>query len=367
MNIKFILKCEINIGLHTVWPDDTLGMVLKDLKKGKSHMALVRDVNNTDDTQDPFYEIKGIITLEDIIEQILGDDIVDETDAFSDSSNNISLNRNHLDWAKLSLLDEKITEDLLTNDEAKAVTAHLRTNYSDAVTLLSDHQLNKFVASTRVSEIPTAVQEYGEALPNDLLYEKGVKADKCTLILSGKVAILVGKDNFRSDVSSWSVLAIRALADKTYAPDFSAYISNGPCRCLRFDRERFEAAVDASALEKMSSANHTNLSSSISLADVCNDNKIDKSINSRNGAHRDLLMKAFRAKDPSSILRLQTKENRGKHTDKIEIPPMKYNSMEKNDQSLIPTSDKGNSELDVTKNENTCTEPSRQNNDLDII
>ncbi len=47
-----------------VWPDDRLGDVLRELKTGRSHMAIVRDVNNTDDTQDPFYEIKGIITLE---------------------------------------------------------------------------------------------------------------------------------------------------------------------------------------------------------------------------------------------------------------------------------------------------------------
>ena len=47
-----------------VWPDDTLGDVLAELKKGRTHLAVVRDVNNTNDTQDPFYEVKGIITLE---------------------------------------------------------------------------------------------------------------------------------------------------------------------------------------------------------------------------------------------------------------------------------------------------------------
>jgi metal transporter CNNM len=59
-------------GVHVVWPDDKLGDVLRELKQGRSHMALVRDVNTEDKTQDPFYEVKGIITLEDIIEEILG-------------------------------------------------------------------------------------------------------------------------------------------------------------------------------------------------------------------------------------------------------------------------------------------------------
>jgi metal transporter CNNM len=50
--------------VHVVWPDDTLGDVLGELKKGRSHLAVVRDVNNEDESQDPYYEVKGIITLE---------------------------------------------------------------------------------------------------------------------------------------------------------------------------------------------------------------------------------------------------------------------------------------------------------------
>lgn len=214
-------------------------------------MALVRDVNNVDETQDPFYEIKGIITLEDIIEEILGDEIVDETDAFVDGTHKEKVNRmENFDWGRLRLLDAKIVDEILSFEEAKAVTAHLSTNYSDAVGLLTENQLSKLVAETSVTELPTAEQEIGKEVPEDSLYEKGKESDVCTLILSGKVTVLAGVDKFRSDVSNWSVLGSSALKQHSYHPDFTAFVSSGPCRCLRFTRSRFLAAVDASAIER---------------------------------------------------------------------------------------------------------------------
>lgn len=238
-------------GVHVVWPDDKLGEVLCELKQGRSHMALVRDVNKADET-DPFYEIKGIITLEDIIEEIIGTEIVDETDAFVDGTHSLKVSRmDNFDWGRLRLLDSKIVDESLSHEEAKAVTAHLRTNYSSAVEFLTDRQLHRMVVETHVTELPTAVQELGVEMPSDMLYEKGVgPTDICTLILSGKVTVLVGEDKFRSDLSTWTVLGSSSLSNTNYFPDFTAFVSNGPCRCLRFSRKQFQAAVDASAVER---------------------------------------------------------------------------------------------------------------------
>eukprot|EP00581_Thalassiosira_minuscula_P008146 CAMPEP_0183711932 /NCGR_PEP_ID=MMETSP0737-20130205/7258_1 /TAXON_ID=385413 /ORGANISM="Thalassiosira miniscula, Strain CCMP1093" /LENGTH=807 /DNA_ID=CAMNT_0025940503 /DNA_START=443 /DNA_END=2866 /DNA_ORIENTATION=+ len=284
-------------GLHVIWPDDKLGDVLKLLKRGRSHMALVRDVNDGDGKVDPYYEIKGIITLEDIIEIILGDEIVDETDELVDVNDPESVVRRSdigeyiegalekssgrdspvlgggvsnrssraIDWeARLRLLDERLVDEHLSTDEVRAVAAHLKTNYSKAVELISDRQLKEVLSLIPVTEIPPAstcdTVDGGDdsGVPTDtaeLIYERGVPAEFCAVVLAGKIMVMSGADKFRSDVSNWGVLASRALTDPSYVPDFSAWVvpnqnGSGGCRCVKLDRKSYYDAVDNTALEK---------------------------------------------------------------------------------------------------------------------
>lgn len=53
------------------------------LLAGKSHLAIVQRVNNEGEG-DPFYEVLGIVTLEDVIEEIIKSEILDETDLYSE-------------------------------------------------------------------------------------------------------------------------------------------------------------------------------------------------------------------------------------------------------------------------------------------
>lgn len=175
----------------------------------------------------------------------------------------------NVDWeSRLRLLDERLVDEHLSPDEVRAVAAHLKTNYSKAMELISDKQLKAFLASVPVTEIcpaKTCVSEDADDdecnwVPTDhseLLYERGVAADFCTVVLTGKLTVMSGADKFRSDVSNWGVLGTKALTDPSYVPDFSAWVvptshDSSGCRCIKLDRNSFFHAVDNTAVEKTS-------------------------------------------------------------------------------------------------------------------
>ena len=54
-------------------------------RPGKSHLAIVQKVNNEGEG-DPFYEVLGLVTLEDVIEEIIKSEILDESDLYSKSA-----------------------------------------------------------------------------------------------------------------------------------------------------------------------------------------------------------------------------------------------------------------------------------------
>ncbi|KAF8819316.1 CBS domain-containing protein, partial [Cardiosporidium cionae] len=65
--------------IYAVDSDTRLLSLLSDFKKGETHLAVVRNII-TDTDFDPYYEHIGIITLEDVLEEILQDEIRDEFD-----------------------------------------------------------------------------------------------------------------------------------------------------------------------------------------------------------------------------------------------------------------------------------------------
>lgn len=87
--------------------DATLDVALNEFKTGKSHMAVVRQIYD-DGEVDKYYEATGVVTLEDVIEEVLQTEINDETDILSD--NRRKRRRKDAQVAN-QLLDELTTTD----------------------------------------------------------------------------------------------------------------------------------------------------------------------------------------------------------------------------------------------------------------
>ncbi|CAK9296469.1 unnamed protein product [Gordionus sp. m RMFG-2023] len=84
-----------------VYEDTLLTSILDEFKKGKSHMAFVRRVIIEED-KDPWYRIVGLVTLEDVIEEIIQSEIWDETD-----------NLEVCEWKLIFTLEKRLNELLV--------------------------------------------------------------------------------------------------------------------------------------------------------------------------------------------------------------------------------------------------------------
>jgi metal transporter CNNM len=66
----------------------------------------------------------------------------------------------------------------------------------------------------------------------DILYRRGKPDTTCTLVLTGRVSVLAGRDEFLSDAGPWTLLAANALTspEGEYKPDFTAHIGSDTVR-----------------------------------------------------------------------------------------------------------------------------------------
>jgi metal transporter CNNM len=95
--------------VNFVFHDTPLNVMFNEFKSGdKGHMAFVQEIN-TQGEGDPFYETIGLVTLEDIIEEIIQQEIVDETDVVTD--NRTKKRRKKIGWQGLESNFHKLNLD----------------------------------------------------------------------------------------------------------------------------------------------------------------------------------------------------------------------------------------------------------------
>jgi hypothetical protein len=215
------------------------------------------------------YEVAGIITLEDIIEEVLGDDIQDETDTFKHVNSSTHVHtalakKGHqlshkgrrpssfLDMSRLQLLNTDAQQCTLAKGEAKAVAAYLCANVEPFSRLSRDRVKAIVQASSAVNLKRTQADSVST---EDILYKRGKVTTTCTLVLSGRLTVSAGKDGFESELGPWSVLATDALTviEGQYHPDFSAHIGSESVRIMRISCSAYNGSETSSTQSTNSS------------------------------------------------------------------------------------------------------------------
>jgi metal transporter CNNM len=228
--------------------DTSLTEALETFKKGKTHLALVRHLNLEDGSR-PRIEVRGLITLEDVIEEILQEEIVDEHDVYVDVDKQIRVH----DGRERRVLNLGVfnpvwrtRDEQLTREEVSAIASHLHRSVF--------HQTSGMSLGIRaiewlvgVSSVENREKKTAAGCsvpdPDDLLYKAGWPTDHCLLVLQGRSSLLFGRDELRADAGSFSILARHALVKDRFCPDFTAFVATDKARFLSISRANFETAL----------------------------------------------------------------------------------------------------------------------------
>uniref|UniRef100_A0A8C6WXH3 Metal transporter n=1 Tax=Neogobius melanostomus TaxID=47308 RepID=A0A8C6WXH3_9GOBI len=201
-----------NHPVHFVFHDTKLDAMLEEFKKvGKSHLAIVQKVNNEGEG-DPFYEVLGLVTLEDVIEEIIKSEILDESDMYTDNRTRKKVfpNKTKMDFSAFKHESEskvKISPQLVL-----AAHRFLATE----VCLFSPSQISDKVL-LRILRHPDVIHElkFSENDKRSLhhyIYQRGKPVDYFVLILQGRVEVEAGNENMKFETGPFSYYGVMALS-----------------------------------------------------------------------------------------------------------------------------------------------------------
>ncbi|XP_067857471.1 metal transporter CNNM3 [Heptranchias perlo] len=204
-----------NHPLHFVFNDTKLDAVLEEFKKGKSHMAMVQKVNNEGDG-DPFYEVMGLVTLGDVIEEIIKSEILDESD-----TSEVKVKKKP---APIETPIERKKEDF---SFFKMPDNDLKVKISPQLLLATQRFLSREVelfSPSRVSERvllhllkhPSVNQEVkfdenDKLAPEHYLYQRNQPVDYFILVLQGRVEVEIGKEGLKFENGAFTYYGVSAL------------------------------------------------------------------------------------------------------------------------------------------------------------
>nr|XP_049704314.1 unextended protein isoform X3 [Helicoverpa armigera] len=195
-----------------VFEDVTLDVMFKQFKEGhKGHMAFVHRINNEGEG-DPFYETMGLVTLEDVIEEMIQAEIVDETDVFLDNRSKRRRNKptNKLqDFAAFAERHEN--QRIHISPQLTLATFQFLSTSVDAFRpdTVSETVLRRLLKQDVIHHIKLKGKTKKD--PSTYVFQQGKPVDYFVLILEGRVEVTVGRENLVFEAGPFTYFGVQAL------------------------------------------------------------------------------------------------------------------------------------------------------------
>ncbi|KAE9415509.1 hypothetical protein Angca_006815, partial [Angiostrongylus cantonensis] len=200
--------------LRFVMEDTPLRVMLEEFKKGDYHLAMVQRIVSAEDS-DPTYELVGVVTLEDIVEEILQAEIVDETDAVMD---NVNRTRRRGAQARdvSCLMDADEPSRVISVQMQLVAMQWLTTNqkafHSDRI---SQSVLEKLIRQhcrrVELSHLPDMYEPKAVVPRTAKLYTKQEYSEKFILILEGRAMVTIGQAEMTFEAGPWHAFGTEML------------------------------------------------------------------------------------------------------------------------------------------------------------
>jgi len=229
-------KNEVNL----VYDDTILTDMFNEFKSGeKGHLAVVQAINNEGEG-DPYYETVGIVTLEDIIEEIIQSEIIDETDVIIDNKSKKKRTRERFkkDADFTMFLGTKCQHRVEVSPQMSlAIMQFLSTSVrpfspENISSRILQHLLTldvyreiKQTKKTRNCNEKNIKSEAENGIEG-IIMKKGVPCDFFVLIIEGKVEVTIGKENKTFLEGSFSYFGEQLLDQALLGPTFPSVSSN---------------------------------------------------------------------------------------------------------------------------------------------
>ncbi|XP_053623053.1 unextended protein-like isoform X2 [Plodia interpunctella] len=221
-----------------VFEDVTLDLMFKQFKDGhKGHMAFVHRINNEGEG-DPFYETIGLVTLEDVIEEMIQAEIVDETDVFMDNRTKRRRNRpqNKLqDFAAFAERHEN--QHIHISPQLTLATFQFLSTSVDAFRpdTVSETVLRRLLRQDVIQHIKLKGKTKKD--PSTYVFQQGKPVDYFVLIVEGRVEVTVGRENLVFEAGPFTYFGVQALAQNVAVAESPPASAMGSLQNINIDAQ----------------------------------------------------------------------------------------------------------------------------------